>query len=47
MEWEVYAFMAMGITIALKIKNNKKQCSVNKTQQFKMYVHAKTEINKH
>ena len=49
MEWDVNAFMAMGITTALKIKNNKTQYSVNKTQQYKneVYVHVKTEINKH
>ena len=49
MEWELNAFMAMVITTALKIKNNKKQYSVNKTQQYKnkIYVHVKPEINKH
>ena len=35
MEWEVNGFMAMSITTSLKIKNNKKQYSVNKTQQYK------------
>ena len=46
MEWEVNAFMAMGITIALKIKNNKKHYSVNKTQQYKnkIYVHVKQKL---
>ena len=38
MGWEVNAFMAMGITTALKIKNNKKYYSVNKTQQYKIFV---------
>ena len=42
-------YMATGITTASKIKNNKKRYSVNKTQQYKnkIYVHVKTEINKH
>ena len=47
MEWEVNAFMAISITTALKIKNYKKQDSVNKTQQNKIYVHIKTDIIKH
>ena len=46
MEWEVNAFIAMGITIAKKIKNKKKKYTVNKTQQNKIYVNAKQEINK-
>ena len=41
--------MAMGVINTLTIKNNKKQYSANKTQQFKskVYVHVKTEISKH
>ena len=47
MEREVNGFMTMGISTILNNKNNKKQYSVNNTQQYKIYVHVKTEINKH